>query len=246
MNLLDKQTRLSVALIDATAEKNAKLLETLKAEAIAVADAKAMGKEVREGTESHVSNLWDTVRTLARSVSDNAGELDASGQTIVLRSVILDALAGNDPAIASVKSYTSTACKAITQVAAKAINWHQLETKLVKVEGKQDSEEAVTYAETRQLLKSTDQTAIDNAKREAVKLLSEIAGRENSTRAAATRLEEVQACIALLQPIRDRSVRETDAAKPASKAAKAAEDLKQQQPSAPMVTEVVQAEAKAA
>lgn len=239
---LDKQTRLSIALIEATAANLGEVLARVTASAIALAGSKDAASSAREGGKDTAENLWSDVLQVARHVQENAGEVAPETQKVVFAQVLLDALAGNDAAIKTVKSYTSTAKKAITAVNAGTVKgWPVLEAKATD-----NGDEPVTYAECRDLLKSASQKELDGLKKDIAKMVSEVCDRENSTRAAVTRKAELEQILELIRPIRDNAVREVDANKPKSKAAKAASDLQQQQPSAPMVTETVKAEVIAA
>ncbi len=237
---ITKTERLAFALITAMQTEQADTIARIVTEADRLSSIKGDAAKLKDAANDEAGSLWDDVRNLAEAVYEGGGELELKAVQAVFTALVVDALEGKEAALKTVKAYTSTgrACiKAVTSGTVKG--WPVL--KAAMIVGGEEGEEAVSYADVRQLIKSSGQREVDAAKAELVKMIGEIAGKESSVRSSATRLAAITAIMELVRPERDAAVRLQDEAKPASKAAKAATAVRQQQPSAPMVTEVSRA-----
>jgi len=237
---LDKTSRIMFGIVEAISANRAELLAKIDAEASALAGIKQTASEAsREARESASPALWTSVVELAESVTNAAGseELDAAQRNVVFAALITDAVKGGEPAVKSVKAYTSTAKSCISAVTAGKLNWHQVRSKLVK-EGDEMREASVTYKEVRDMLKSGGQKELDALCKQIETDLRELRGRENDTRSVDSRMADLRSLHDLIAPMaaKVREVREM--AKSANKRAAAVNSLRQQQPAGPMTTEV--------
>lgn len=243
---LDKSTRIMFALVESTATAQAELLAKLRETALAVASDKTIASEANKAAKDGTSSLWGLSRDLTESIATDARaeELNAEQVGAVLSAVVGDALAGEDAAIKTVKAYVSTCRKVVTAVKAGKVQFHQLRTKMVK-NGDSFEEAEVTYDEARDMLKSSDQKAIDALYEAVVGELKTIRGRENDARPASARKADLEAILATVAGIAGTIKSEKEQQSAAAKMARGISSLRQQQPAGPMTTEVTKVAASA-
>lgn len=242
---LDRDSRLAYALAETLGTEQTETLGALREAALKASQAKAGKADALAAANKAAASLWPLVRDVAKAAetADGASELDAKTVGAVAAAVILDVLKGEEAAIKTVKSYTSTAKKAISAVRSGVVrSWLSLEVEMVADEVTGEMvEQPVSYEAAREAMRSDDQKRVKEARDVLTKMIAEITGRDNGPRSAATRIRALEAARDALQSIRDEAVRLDDAGKAASKAAAAASELRQQAPSAPMQTEVSRA-----
>lgn len=240
MSNLDKTTRAQFAMIDRIAETSATTLAGIAAAVTAVQTAKDGAKAANADKAASIPTIWDGVLNIVEAViADEAAEqLDATHLGAVLSAVVQDALTGE--AVKTVKAYLSTGKKVVAAVKSGRNNLHQFRTK-IEGEGEAAEETPVSYEEARDILKSTEQKVLDKLSKEISGMVGKLRGRENDIRTAAVREKDLQEIIAFLSPMVQKVEAAADAAKTTSKAAKAASELRQQQPSTAGTVEVVKA-----
>lgn len=223
-NKFDNTTRLMTALYDETVARFGGELEQLAGEADRIAKDNADAKAVRDDKAEAAGGVWGLLRTLAQGVeeSEMSKELDAGQISSVLRALIGEAVKKNETAAKSVKSYVSTATNVIKAVREKRLNWHQTQIKLVKSANDGPMVEAVvSYADIRDMLRSDGQKAVDSLRKEAVDMLTAIAGKESDVRAARTREDTLREILELLRPYHTAAAHAKDTNKKTSAAARA-------------------------
>ena len=238
---LDKTTITAFNMMTRVSEANAETLASIAAAATAANGAnKAKAEAAKLNKDGNNPTIWDGVLNIVESVTNDeaAGQLDAVQLGSVLSAVIQNSLTGE--AVKTVKAYLSTGKKVLAAVKSGRNNLHQFRTK-IEGEGEAAKETPVSYEEARDILKSSEQKVLDKLSKEISGMVGKLRGRENDIRTAAAREKDLHEIIAFLSPMVQKVEVEADAAKTTSKAAKAASELRQQQPSTAGTVEVVKA-----
>ena len=235
---LDKTTRLQFAMIDRVSESNAATLTAIAAAIGAVQAAKDGAKAANEDKAANIPTIWGGVLNIVEAVTNDeaAKDLDATQLGAVLSAVVQDALTGE--AVKTVKAYLSTGKKVVTAVKSGKNNLHQFRTK-IEGEGEAAKETPVSYEEARDILKSAEQKSLDKLSKDIAAMIGKIRGRENDVRSYESRSDDLLAIMSFLSPMVTKAEGAADAAKKNSKAAKAASELRQQQPETAGTVEVV-------
>lgn len=235
---LDKTTRLQFAMIDRVSESNAATLTAIATAIGAVQAAKDGAKAANEDKAANIPTIWDGVLNIVEAVTNDeaAKDLDATQLGAVLSAVVQDALTGE--AVKTVKAYLSTGKKVVAAVKSGKNNLHQFRTK-IEGEGEAAKETPVSYEEARDILKSAEQKSLDKLSKDIAAMVGKIRGRENDVRSYESRSDDLLAIMSFLSPMVTKAEGAADAAKKTSKAAKAASELRQQQPETAGTVEVV-------
>lgn len=235
---LDKTTRLQFAMIDRVTEANQTTLQNIATLATALVTAKEVAKTCSDAKAQHTTTIWDGVLNIVEAVTndESANDLDATQLGAVLSAVVQDALTGE--AVKTVKAYLSTGKKVVTAVKSGKNNLHQFRTK-IEGEGEAAKETPVSYEEARDILKSAEQKSLDKLSKDIMATVGKIRGRENDVRSYESRSDDLLAIMSFLSPMATKVDAAADGAKKTSKAAKAASDLRQQQPETAGTVEVV-------
>ena len=240
MSNLDKTTRTQFAMIDRVAETNAETLAGIAAAITAVQTAKDGAKAANADKAANIPTIWDGVLNIVEAVTNDeaAEQLDATQLGAVLSAVVQDALTGE--AVKTVKAYLSTGKKVVSAIKSGRNNLHQFRTK-IEGEGEAAKEAPVSYEEARDILKSAEQKSLDKLSKDIAAMIGKLRGRENDVRPYAQRADDLLAVMTFLSPMVQKVEAAADAAKTTSKAAKAASELRQQQPNTAGTVEVVKA-----
>lgn len=242
---MTKQDRLAFALAEEVGTGQADALAAIRDAAIAASKTGEGKADAQAAHKAAGASLWPLVRDVAKVAeqAEGAAELDAATVGAVIKAVVLDALEGEPAAIKTIKAYTSTAVKAVKAVRAGTVrSWLTLEVgySTDEVTG-EVTEGPLSYEDARDVMRTDDQRKVKEAQQAVAKMVREIAGRDNGPRSAETRLKALESAADALLTLRNTAVTLDEGGKAKSKAAKAASELRQQQPSAPMQTEVSRA-----
>lgn len=239
---LDRASRLAIALVDSIATTEAGSLATLKQAAIEAATAKSGKDAANTESKDAGAKLWPLVRDVARMVdeSEQAGELDTEQVQACFKAVVMDALEGEQAAIATCRTYTSTASKCIAAVRSRSVKGWPVLVESYDAGNPEAEAEPIGHDGVRELLKSDEATRISGMVSDIGKMVRKIGGRENcKTRSFASRLAALEAIVEAVTPAYEAAVKADDAPKDKDKSP--SELLKQRAPSVPMQTEVSQA-----